>query len=377
MSDEESSIPRSGDQVAASIGRRASALLERSRKSGEGATAAEVEALEREARLLELARSTEGSHRPRWPAVAVFAVTLCLLSALLFLRVPQTEIELALRASGVEFVLARDEALAGFAQLDSVGASGLAGVELSGAASHPLSQASGVRLSALEREERLGSVSLAALLAPAGSEVGLRHVSALAYRLSLRHPDASLRVGVHGPVQVASTAAPAEVIEFPTPRSVVLAAAAGSLDVELVLGEGAAGDFGRQLSVSQLGLSRVDEFFELESSLVDRVSTILGGVLRFESLDGAERELRPGELLRFDELRGEIRTLALDEEGIALHFRGRVGGIETGWSEGRRSLMPTLLAWLQARHGLWLLWGASVYLFGLVFGVLRWWGVRV
>jgi hypothetical protein len=35
--------------------------------------------------------------------------------------------------------------------------------------------------------------------------------------------------------------------------------------------------------------------------------------------------------------------------------------------------MPTWLEWLRARHGLSLLWGTALYLFGLAVGVLRWW----
>ena len=39
--------------------------------------------------------------------------------------------------------------------------------------------------------------------------------------------------------------------------------------------------------------------------------------------------------------------------------------------------MPTYLAWLKARHGLYLLWGTTLYLFGLIASLLRWWGLRL
>jgi hypothetical protein len=46
--------------------------------------------------------------------------------------------------------------------------------------------------------------------------------------------------------------------------------------------------------------------------------------------------------------------------------------METGSEDSPRSLMPTWLEWLKARHGLSLLWGTTLYLFGLVLGVARW-----
>jgi hypothetical protein len=39
--------------------------------------------------------------------------------------------------------------------------------------------------------------------------------------------------------------------------------------------------------------------------------------------------------------------------------------------------MPTYLEWLRARHGLSLLWGTTLYLFGVIVGALRWWGIRL
>ena len=45
----------------------------------------------------------------------------------------------------------------------------------------------------------------------------------------------------------------------------------------------------------------------------------------------------------------------------------------SGSGDTRRSLMPTYLEWLQARHGLSLLWGTTLYVFGLVVAALRWW----
>jgi hypothetical protein len=34
--------------------------------------------------------------------------------------------------------------------------------------------------------------------------------------------------------------------------------------------------------------------------------------------------------------------------------------------------MPTLLEWTRAQHGLGLMWGATLYIFGIIGALMRW-----
>jgi hypothetical protein len=99
--------------------------------------------------------------------------------------------------------------------------------------------------------------------------------------------------------------------------------------------------------------------------------------LYFASLNGVSRSLRAGEILRLEDPRGEIRTLRLEDEVVALDFQGRVRGISSGSDDSRQNLMPTWLDWLRAQHGLSLLWGTTFYLFGIGLAALRWFKVNV
>jgi hypothetical protein len=101
-------------------------------------------------------------------------------------------------------------------------------------------------------------------------------------------------------------------------------------------------------------------------------STILSGSITFDEINGAQRKLRAGESVTFTRIDGELHTLTLDGDGISMLFVGKVAGLETGPAAHRVSLMPTLLEWLQARHGLALLWGSSIYVFGIVMSLMRW-----
>jgi hypothetical protein len=135
--------------------------------------------------------------------------------------------------------------------------------------------------------------------------------------------------------------------------------------------------FSSQINVADISLFRIAEHSDTKETIVRRVSTILNGTVYFESLDGMERKLRPAEGIRFASSKGEIRTLDLDDSGLAVKFHGYVSGLDTGSDNERRSLMPTLLEWLRAQHGLLLLWGSALYLFTIAATVLRWWGVRL
>ena len=51
--------------------------------------------------------------------------------------------------------------------------------------------------------------------------------------------------------------------------------------------------------------------------------------------------------------------------------------MRSGWGENPSSLMPTWLEWIRARHGLSLLWATTLYLFGVITAILRWWRISL
>jgi len=185
-----------------------------------------------------------------------------------------------------------------------------------------------------------------------------------------------VRADLHGPVHVEWAGGPAEDITFSGPRSVVLQSGPNVLDLDITLPEGAQIEFAPQIEVSDLTLARIDEFGDPDRTLISHVSTIESGALFYESLDGRSKELRPAEPLRFSSAVGSIRALRVHDDKIELKFQGRVSGMSTGSGADPRSLMPTMLEWLSAHHGLALLWGGTLYAFGLLVTVLRWWGIR-
>ena len=119
-----------------------------------------------------------------------------LVSALLFIRVPHTDVNLDLVVSEVRFELSKAQALSEGINAHAVGASGLVNArlpaELRAAASHPVDGQSSLLLSATEP----GTVTLATLIAPVGTQVNVRSNDLpRQFRLSLEHFEQEVRAG--------------------------------------------------------------------------------------------------------------------------------------------------------------------------------------
>jgi hypothetical protein len=226
--------------------------------------------------------------------------------------------------------------------------------------------------------QRKGELTLDALTVPAATQVWLRPTEvAQQWRLSLHGPNLSLQAAVDGSILIGLAGVPPEKFDFSSPQSVTMRGGENDIDLDLELPSGLKSyAFTPQDVAESLSFTRVDEHSDAEHTLVRRVSTILSGSLFFEALEGREMHLRAGEGLRFQSSHGEIRTLELRDGHIALTFHGDVRGMTTGAGENRRSLMPTYLEWLSSQHGLSLLWGTTLYLFGLVIGVVKNWGIE-
>jgi hypothetical protein len=362
--------------------RRAKAVSENVIQT-EGEVAVEqLEILERLNRLVKVCDDAQPpAPQKRWPVAVVWFGTLLIVSMLLFARVAETEIELDVTLSEMSFVLARQQVLTDIMPLLSLGASGLREIRLprapgqSGRVLRPSgNEELAINISPKPEADQAGMLTLATLALPANTRVVVQTMEPpQQYRISLQGKELELHVGVNGLMQISLPGASVEHLDFSAPRSILLKSGAHQVNLDLAYPETLPpGKFFTPLVANDLAFSRIDEFTDTEHTVVRRVSTILSGRLYLEALNGKEYSLRPGEGIRFKASTGEIRTIALQDDHIALKFHGDVRGMSTGSEENRRSLMPTYLEWLRARHGLTLLWGTTLYLFGFIAGVLRW-----
>ena len=317
--------------------------------------------------------------RRRAPAVLLI-VTMALVSLLLFARVRTTEIELEASLDELTFTLSSDQVLTASMELASLGMSGLHSVQLPASSGEPenLSHADGstpaVSLASTTLGPRRGTVSLAPLAVASGSRVTLRGSEPRGqYRMSIAASNLKVEATLQGPVTVGTSESPSRSLDLKSPRPVLGVSSKGDVDLALGFAATSQTPLSRQLHVADLSLFRIDQTLATAPNLVRRVSTIRSGKLYLESLNGQERRLRDGEELTFANSRGEFRTVELSGGRVGLRFHGQVRGMTTGAGEGKRSIMPSWLEWMRARHGLSLFWASSLYLIGIAGVALRWW----
>jgi hypothetical protein len=372
------------DPMRELLERQVSALIEQA-AHGEAISADQAEAVGRLARLIEIRDAARGKPRRSWWPAGALAGALVIGTVLLFAHVTATDIELDVLASEIRFGIEKNQVLAGALRLTTLAASGLREIQLPNTGvtqndslqSSPAGQVA-LRLSGNPDSKHPGTITLAPLVLPAAATVSLRAgESAREFVLSFRAPGLNLRADGYGSLILGMPGAHPRQLDLAIPKAVLFRTSGQDVDFALAFPSTPVTPFSPQLSVHGLSLSRIDQFIDADQSLVRRISTILSGTLLLESLNGEERKLRPGEELRFEESHGEIRQLRLEDNQIGVRYHGRVRGMTTGSGEGHRSLMPTYLEWMRARHGVSLLWGTTLYLFGLIAGALRWWGVRL
>jgi hypothetical protein len=372
-----------GDQLGDLLQRQVEAVGNETISSGGQVSADQVEALGRLARIVEIHRAAQPAVvRKRWPAAVLFGSTLLIASILLFAHVRDTEIELDLIVSEVSFISPTQQTLAETMQLSTLGVSGLQEIQLpgtpnEGAETHgsPDGGESGVRLSVNSVQQRRGSINLATVVLTKENHVWLRYTGPpRQYRMSLKGSPSEFRADVLGPVQVGFFDGGVQQLDFEAPQSVLMQSGTEDTDFDLSFDGPIGSTFSPQLSANALSLLQIEEFLDPEKTVVRHISSVQSGSLYFVSIGDQERKLRPGELISFEESQGEFRTLVLRDDHIELKYHGRVRGMNVGLDENRRSIMPTLLEWLSARHSLSLLWGTAIYLFGLIAAAFRWFG---
>jgi hypothetical protein len=374
-----------GEQLRRLLKERTASAIAEAIRSDRPAASEKIQALDRLARLVELQALAEAETHPRpWPLAALLAVTLLGVSLLLFAHVRETEIELEVNATELSFSLPSQQVLLENVSLTGLGVSGLSRIGLPDplARDAALDGSDGgdvaIRLATVQDGPRSGSINIGDVVPMADTDVWLRRADLPnQYRLSLRNPKVPIQADVVGPVLVSLAGVAPQRVDFVSPRAFVLEPGSGVVDLDLTFRDLERAGITPQVPVRGLAFFRVDEFADRGFSIVRTLSTIVSGTLYFESLNGATRSLRAGEALQFAHAAGEIRTIRLHDDQLSLNFHGRVSGMRTGSDESARSLMPTWLEWLRARHGLSLLWGSTIYLFGMVLAVVRWFKVLV
>lgn len=331
---------------------------------------------------------TQALRRQRRLLAIVIVATLTLMTLLMFARVRSTEVELELIATEFELAVSERQVITSGLPVASLGIVGVGRIDApdddEGRPLFPagrIDAVGAIRLMPAEatNDSPATNVTLGEIVVPAGTRIRLAVAEPTAtYRVDFYGKPVSVPVSVHGRVRASSSESPPKESSFSAPRLVTITAAGDELALDLGLHRAVKRNgFVPVIDVSDLAASRIDQHVDPAGSVVRRVSTIVSGSVFLTAVEDREHKLRTGEVLVLNGVHGEVASLAFTDTGIALNFRGRVRDVTVGWGEHPRSLMPTWLEWLRARHGLTLVWGSAIYLLGVMATVARLWGVKV
>jgi hypothetical protein len=313
--------------------------------------------------------------------IGLIVGTLLVVSLLMYVRLPSTQVEVMAATTQVGFRLPEAQALSeGMAASDLL-VTCACNIQLPSSPGQPARELTttgadvSVRLTGATASERKGSITVAPIAVAPDSVVRLRHSGAAGvYGLSMEAPSLVLRINVYGPIQLTIPGELPTTIDFVVPKAMLATTGGRPVTLDIQTNDNSGLGLASQILVNQLTFFRREQA-AAAGQTERRVSTLQGGTVYWEALNGAERTLRPSEQIEFDGVRGEILAVDLKPSEMSLRFHGDVTAVTAGWGENRRSLMPTWLEWLRARHGLSLLWGSTVYIVGLLMGALRWFKV--
>lgn len=327
-----------------------------------------TDGLNRLARVLELDEKTKPPRVSHVFVASLLVGALALSTILLFTHVSQTDIDLDATVTEAAFTLTASHMLSDAISLESLGASGVRNIELPLGMAAPSS--SFFHLVVLKQGPRPGQLTLAPLALLAGTRIRLSGGAARVGHISLSGKAVDVHAAASGAVHLDPAGVTADLT---SPKEFTFSGGGPEpVDLDLSISGDGAFSLGTHIPVSDLILSRVEESHDQATTMVDRVSTITSGSLFLNALDDREFKLRAGQPLELTGAKGVLRKLTLTDGKIAIRFEGTVQGIKTGAGEGLRTMMPTCLEWVEARHGPALLWGSAIYLFGLAMAVLRW-----
>ena len=314
-----------------------------------------------------------------WPLIGLGIGPFVIGTFLYLSPIHETGVELEARLSEFSFSMSEQQDLLGIIVLSALGTSGLNELHLPrpldrAAQTHGEARRTGSLFRLASTPPHQGSITLAPVSLPSRSRITIRRgAEPRQLRISLQGSTLPIRINVQGRLQLLLAEGRAESIDFGPPKPIVLMPDDNQVDLDLTLTQLPKNLLSAPLSVGSLALLRIDERLEPQRTIIQEVSTVLSGRLRLTSLGGQERVLPSGEMIQFDNSRGEIRALQVNGDHLALEFYGQVQGMKTCFGKTCTSVMPTRLAWLWAQHRLPLIVAVTAYAFLSIIMSMRWW----
>jgi hypothetical protein len=336
-------------------------------------------------RLSKLAADAKPQRRWLIEVLALFLLTVFIV--LLVTEQRKTDIDMDMTVTELHFTVSRSVAITDDQFIRSLHASALDGIEVAGAYwPAPQGGTCTVDIELAGPAEKQDAITLPPLVVPKDWEVGLSR-SGIKIDLELTGPPSSNKgdvlaatLALRGEARLSSDCTTDGIhpdSSWKGPSSLTLHL--GSM-TSIRYESKSDVSFARQIDFSNLRFY-TDERYQIDAAPTDRRrSSVAGGTLFLDALNAKAVPLRHFEDLSFASSEGYIRSVSIPEDSKATKEELRVWGHATvrqmtlGSGTNKRSQMPNLLELLAAKNGIALLWASVVYVFAVIYAVLKWSG---
>lgn len=352
---------------------RLTALITESAKGQ--ASSSELDEVERLGRVLEISRQMD-ARRGR-----TYLVTFCL-AAVIFVLVLATipvrsmEVEGAIQASGVQFILPQTSSLPFDAALHRFDAAGYEAINLPrnpGGRVGPSEEFQQV-FAAGSGEE--GYVTLQEARLSSSSHVSIRQSEGVnAYHFTTectkKCKDGWLLLALRGAVRLGD-GGPERLVSVNPGQDVQVSLGANRMDFDILLKDTTGVEIFTDLDVVSLSFSEASVVATEESTLHTAISTIEGGELVLVGSNGSRQPLRPRDEIHLYADTFHVQRIMASPKGMMVHFRTHVRRLDLGSGSRKQSLMPSMLRWFVTDESLASARVAILGLIALAAGLLHW-----
>jgi hypothetical protein len=199
-------------------------------------------------------------------------------------------------------------------------------------------------------KENKGSITVDPISAQSGTRLQFLKHNATSLELSgIRDP---IRVNLKGNVTLHYPPDTNYISDFGSPKPLLCVGDGRDISTVITPVEAPSQWLSSALPINHLTFSRIEEKTTLTKTSIARVSTIISGTLKIESLEDKVITLTPRQLIRFGKIKGEITALSLANEGIRLQFVGTTSALESCVNATCQNLIPSRWKSLIIDHAL-------------------------
>ena len=337
-------------------------------KNGGSVSSEELDSLRNLSHLCNTLESTSPKKTNRWTPLLVFLLALVCASVLLFRRVATAEVEINATASSAMFRLVQTRYITQPLVVTSLRVSGIRRLSDTPCAGANSGNSPEITLIA-QKGTTPGTITLQPIESTKGISITVTgSKSPTHWTIAFAGLPQTIKVIYEGSLRMDGDCR----IEAKFPRTLEATLDNKSSLVTFDLPQSADIFPSPLLPIDQLAFMRTD-IVELGGSVqYQESSTLTGGSVYLEDLDGKETKLREGEWLQIGVGHGWLQLPAAGKADVAWRFRGSVNAILAGTPDSRRDLKPSLLEYVRSQHAISLLWGTALSLFGLGGVAVRW-----